>query len=172
MQFLSAEGSARIGEEIETIEMAIGFQRIAMQKTEDMEVLSGLLFCDNILLPHEESQGTSTHKIREKPGHQHCPSSRQPALVMREIPHLKIPAALQRGVKENGGKVYRIGIVCSHRNHYTIKIRCNTKKSAEHYDQLQPAEQLPHTDQFQSAVQSRNTDLTNTTGSLKCGGGP
>ena len=172
MQFLSAEGSARIGEEIETIEMAIGFQRIAMQKTEDMEVLSGLLFCDNILLPHEESQGTSTHKIREKPGHQHCPSSRQPALVMREIPHLKIPAALQRGVKENGGKVYRIGIVCSHRNHYTIKIRCNTKKAAEHYDLLPPAEQLPHTDQLQSAVQSRNTDLTNTTGSLKCGGGP
>ena len=33
MQYLSAEGSARIGEEIETIEMAIDFQGIAMQNT-------------------------------------------------------------------------------------------------------------------------------------------
>jgi hypothetical protein len=154
MQYLSAEGSARIGEEIDTIEMAIGFQRIAMQKTEEMEVLSGHLVCDNIPLPHEESQGTSAHKTVEKPDHQHRPPSRQPALVMREIPLLKIPAALQCGIKEKGGKVYRIGIVRSHWNHYTIKIRCNTKKAAEHYDQ------------------SRIPDLTNTTGSSMCGDGP
>jgi hypothetical protein len=88
------------------------------------------------------------------------------ALVMQEIPLLKIPAALQRGVKEKGGKVYRIGIVRSHLNDYTIKIRCNTKNVAEHYEQLLPVDQL------QTTLQSRNTDQTNTTGSSKCGDGP
>lgn len=128
MQYLSAEGSARIGEEIETIEMAIGFQRIAMQKTEQVEVLSGLLPCDNIPLPHEKTQGTSAHKTWEKPEHQHRPPSLQHALVMREIPLYLLSAALQRGIMEKGGKVYRIGITLSHQNHNTIKIRCNIKK--------------------------------------------
>ena len=101
------------------------------------------------------------------------------ALVMREIPLLKIRAALQRGIMEKGGKVYRIGIVRSHLNDYTIKIRCNTKKAAEHKDPSRNTDQLPHTDQtvqlrniVQNIVQSRNTDHTNTTGSSKCGDGP
>ena len=80
-------------------------------------------------------------------------SNLKTALVMREIPLLKIPAALQRGMKEKGVKVYRIGIVRSALNLYTINIRCNTKKVAEHYDQ------------------SRNRDQTNTTGSSKYGDG-
>jgi hypothetical protein len=172
MQYLSAEGSARIGEEIDTMEMAIGFQRIAMQKTEDMEFLSGLVPRGNVTLPHYEIQGISAHKAGEKPEHQHRPPSRQPALVMREIPLLKIPAVLQRGIKEKGGKVYRIGIVRSHLNLYTIKIRCNTKKAAEHYDQSQPADQLQATEKLQNADQSRNMDHKNTTGSSKCGDGP
>jgi hypothetical protein len=172
MQFLSAEGSARIGEEIDTIEMAIGFQRIAMQKTEDMDFLSGLFLCDGVILPHEEIQGTSNHKAGEKPGHHHRPPSSQPARVMREIPLLKIPAALQRGVKEKGGKIYRIGIVHSHLNDYTIKIRCNTKKVAEHYDQSWNMDQLQTTLQLQNKEQSRNRDQPNTTGSFKCGDGP
>ena len=154
MQFLSAEGSARIGEEIDTMEMAIGFQRIAMQKNKEIEVLSGLFVCDGVILPHEETQGTSNHKAGEKPGHHNRSPSSQPALVMRKIPLLKIPAAMHRGIIEKGGKVYRIGIVRSHLDDYTIKIRCNTRKEAEHYDQL------------------RNTDLTNTTGSFKFGDGP
>ena len=154
MQFLSAEGSARIGEEIDTMEMAIGFQRIAMQKTKEMEVQSGLFLCDGVILPHEETQETSTHKAGVKMGHHTRSPSRQPAREMREIPLLKIPAALQCGIKANGGKIFRIGIVRSHVDDYTIKIRCNTRKEAEHYDQ------------------SRNTDLTNTTGSFKFGDGP
>ena len=93
------------------------------------------------------------------------------ALVMREIPLLKIRAALQRGIKEKGGKVYRIGIVRSHLNDYTIKIRCNTKNVAEHYDQSRNTDQLQTTVQLQDKEQSRNTDQTNTTGSSKCGGG-
>ncbi len=154
MQFLSAEGSVRIGEEIDTIEMAIGFQGIAMQKTEVVEAQTGLLFCDNILLPHRETAGISVHKVGGNPEPQFQPPFRQRALVMREIPLLKIRAALQRGIKEKGGKVHRIGIVRSHLNHYTIKIRCSTKNAVEHYDQ------------------SRNPDLTNTTGSSMCGDGP
>jgi len=153
MQSLSAEGSARIGEEIETMEMAIGFQRIAMQKTKEMEGQSGLFVCDGVILPHEETQGTSNYNAGDNPGHRTRSPSRQPALVMRDIPLLKIPAALQCGIKAKGGKIYRIGIVRSYLNDYTIKIRCNTKKVAEHYDQ------------------SWNTDHTNTTGSLTCGDG-
>jgi len=93
------------------------------------------------------------------------------ALVMREIPLLKIRAALQWGIKEKGGKVYRIGIVRSHLNDYTIKIRCNTKNVAEHYDQSRNTDQLQTTVQLQDKEQSRNMDQTNTTGSSKCGDG-
>ena len=183
MQFLSAEGSARIGEEIDTMEMAIGFQRIAIQKTKEMEVLSGLFVCDGVILPHEETQGTSNHKAGEKPGHHIRPPSSQPALVMREIPLLKIPTALHRGIMEKGGKVYRIGIVRSHLDDYTIKIRCNPKKAVDHYVQLRNTDQLVHTDdvvhkdqvvhtvQSQNKEQSQNMDQTNTTGSIKCGDG-
>lgn len=177
MQFLSAEGSARIGEEIDTMEMAIGFQRIAMQKTEmKEEVLSGLLPCDKIPLTHVKKQGTSSQKTGEKPGEHHHPF-RQHALVMREIPLLKIPAALQRDMKEQGGKVYRIGIVRSFWNHYTIKIRCNPKKAVEHYvqlrntDQVVRTDQVVHTEQSQNKEQSQNMDQTNTTGSINCGDG-
>jgi hypothetical protein len=106
-------------------------------------------------------------------------TNRKRVLVMREIPLYLIPAALQRGVKEKGGMVYRIGIVRSHLNDYTIKIRCNTKKAAEHKDPSRNTDQLPHTDRtvqlrniVQNIIQSRNTDHTNTTGSSKCGDGP
>lgn len=171
MQFLSAEGSARIGEEIDTMEMAIGFQRIAMEKTKEMKVPSGLFVCDGILVPHEETQGTTNHKAGDNPGpHTRSPSV-QPALVMREIPHLKIPAALQCGVKGKGGKIYRRGIVRSHLNDYIINVRCNTKKVAEHYDQSWNTDQLQRTLQLQNKEQSRNRDQTNTTGSSKCGDG-
>jgi hypothetical protein len=93
-------------------------------------------------------------------------SNLKTALVMREIPLLKIPAALQRGIMERGGKVYRVGIVRSHLNDYTIKIRCNTKKVAEHYGQSR------NTDQLQNKEQSRDTDQTMTAGSSKYGDGP
>jgi len=191
MQFLSAEGSARIGEEIETIEMAIGFQGVAMQKTEEKEeVLSGLLPCDKIPLPHEKTRRSTAQKTGEKPGEHHHHPFRQHALVMREIPLLKIPAALQRDMKDQGGRVYRIGIVHSFWNHYTIKIRCNPKKAVEHYVQLRNTDQLVHndhvehtdhvvrtdqvvhTEQSQNKEQSQNMDQTNTTGTIKCGDGP
>ena len=43
MQNVSAVRSGRIGEEIETIQMAIGFQGIANQDTDEMEIIQ-LLF--------------------------------------------------------------------------------------------------------------------------------
>jgi hypothetical protein len=51
---------------------------------------------------------------------------------MREVPLYMLPAAIRRGVKERGGKIYRAVIVRTHWNHYTIKIRCNTKKATGH----------------------------------------
>jgi hypothetical protein len=141
MQYLSAEGSARIGEEIETIEMAIGFQRIAMQNTGNIEIQPWLNLSDAIPLPHEGTPGITAQKAGWNPEPKFQPPSRHRALVMREIPLYMLPAALQRGVKEKGVKMYRVVIVWSHWNHYTIKIRCSTKKGAEH------DERLPHMDQ-------------------------
>jgi len=168
MQYLSAEGSARIGEEIETIEMAIGFQRIAMQNTGNIEILPGLNLCDATPLPHEGNSGISAQKAGGNPEPKFQFPSRHRALVMREIPLYMLPAALQRGVKEMGGKMYRVVIVRSHWNHYTIKIRCSTKKATEYYDPLPHMDQLPATVQLQNKDQSRNTDHTNTTGSSMC----
>ena len=130
--------------------------------------------------PAEQKTGLLWQSIGES--RESKSTNRKRVLVMREIPLYLIPAALQRGVKEKGGMVYRIGIVRSHLNHYTIKIRCNTKKAAEHKDPLRNTDQLPNTDQLQTTVQlrnivqntvqSRNTDHTNTTGSSKCGDEP
>ncbi|MCX6688773.1 MAG: hypothetical protein NTZ39_03640 [Methanoregula sp.] len=78
---------------------------------------------------------------------------RKRATVMREIPLYMLPAALNCCVRARGEKVYRVVIVRTHWHHYTIKVRCNTKKATEHTDQ------------------SQHTDLTNTTGSSKRGGG-
>ncbi|MDD5187965.1 MAG: hypothetical protein PHF57_07130, partial [Methanoregula sp.] len=49
--------------------------------------------------------------------------------------------ALRRGVAERGGKIYRAVIVRTHWNHYTIKIRCNTKKAVGHRSQLRCRDQ-------------------------------
>jgi len=66
---------------------------------------------------------------------------RRRAFVMREVPLYMLPAALRRGVKERGGKIYRAVIVRTHWNHYTIKIRCNTKKATGHRSQLRRRDQ-------------------------------
>jgi hypothetical protein len=66
---------------------------------------------------------------------------RKRAFVMREIPLYKLPAAIRRGVAERGGKIYRAVIVRTHWNHYTIKIRCNTKKAMGHRSQLRCRDQ-------------------------------
>jgi len=84
---------------------------------------------------------------------------------MREIPLYLLPAALQRGVKENGGKLYRVVIVRTHWHHYMIKIRCSTKKVAEQTDLVR------HTDQSQQTDKVLQKDQTNTTGSSNRGGG-
>ena len=159
MQNVSAVRSARIGEEIETIKMAIGFQGIVNQNTDKTETQTGILQCGAIPLPHDGTAKLSGEKAVGKPEHRHQTPTRQRALVMREIPLYLLPAALQRGVRENGGKLYRVVIVRTHWHHYTIKIRCSTKKSIEQTDKVQQTNQSPQTDQ------------TNTTGSSKRGGG-
>ncbi len=63
MQNVSAVRSGRIGEEIETISMAIGFQGIANQDTDEMEIIPGLLPGDAIPLQHDGTTGLSAHTI-------------------------------------------------------------------------------------------------------------
>jgi len=63
------------------------------------------------------------------------------AFEMREVPLYMLPAAIRRGVKEKGGKIYRAVIVRSHWNHYTVKIRCNTKRATWHRSQLRRRDQ-------------------------------
>ena len=171
MQNVSAVRSARIGEEIETIKMAIGFQGIVNQNTDKTETQTGFLLCGAIPLPHDGTAGISAHTAGGKPEHRHQTSPRKRALVMREIPLYLLPAALQRGVKENGGKLYRVVIVRTHWHHYTIKIRCSTKKAVEQVDLVQHTDQSRQTDKVQQTNQSRQTDQTNTTGSSNRGGG-
>ncbi len=147
MQNLSAIGSARIGTGTEQSVMAIGCQRIEDQNTEKMaspqEILTdgslpsprvGNIQAEAPLTPAKESPGgTNRHRKR--------------ALVMREIPLYMLPAALNCCVRARGEKVYRVVIVRTHWHHYTIKVRCSTKKATG-----QP-------------VPSQHTDLINTTGS-------
>ena len=152
-QSTAMNGSIRIGTEIETQKMAIGCQSIEDQNTEKMASPQEIFPAGSISSPRagnlqaEASQPTVKKSKRDTNRH------RKRALVMREIPLFLLPAALQRGVRENGGKVYRVVIVRTHWHHYTIKIRCSTKKAVEQIDQ------------------SRQTDQTNTTGSSKMGGG-
>ncbi|MFA4849673.1 MAG: hypothetical protein WC626_08085 [Methanoregula sp.] len=63
MQNVSAVRSRRIGEEIETINMAIGFQGIANQDTDEMEIIQGLLTGDATSLLYEGTTGLSAHTI-------------------------------------------------------------------------------------------------------------
>jgi hypothetical protein len=65
MQNVSAVRSVRIGEEIETINMAIGFQGIANQDTDEMEIVQGLLTGAATSLLHEGTTGRSAHTITE-----------------------------------------------------------------------------------------------------------
>jgi len=66
---------------------------------------------------------------------------RRRAFEMREVPLYMLPAAIRRGVAERGGKIYRAVIVGTHWNHYTIRIRCNTKKATGHRSQLRRRDQ-------------------------------
>ena len=62
------------------------------------------------------------------------PCHKKPTRIMEEIPLYLIPAALTRCTRENGPKVYRVVIARSHWHHYTIKVRCSTKKAIGQFD--------------------------------------
>ena len=151
-------GSIRIGTEIETQKMAIGCQSIEDQNTEKMASPQEIIPAGSIPLPHDGTAGISAHTDGGKPEHRHQTPTRKRALVMREIPLYLLPAALQRGVKENGGKLYRVVIVRTHWHHYTIKIRCSTKKAVEHTDTVRDTDQSRHMDKVQQTDQSQHMD--------------
>ncbi len=116
-------GSTGTRAAIETDNMAIGCQRIETQNNAEITGTESILSADAtpIRLKKTGLKGnTRTGLVRTR---------RKRAVVMREIPLYMLPAAVRRGVKAKGGKLYRIVIVRSHWNHYTITCRCNTKKA-------------------------------------------
>ena len=157
-QSTAMNGSIRIGTEIETQKMAIGCQSIEDQNTEKMASPQEILPDGSIPLPHDGTAKLSGKKAGGKAEHRHQTPTRKRALVMREIPLYLLPAALQRGVKESGGKLYRVVIVRTHWHHYTIKIRCSTKKAVEQTDTVQQTDQSQHTEKVQQTDQSRHMD--------------
>jgi len=157
-QSTAMNGSIRIRTEIETQKMAIGCQSIEDQNTEKMASPQEILPAGSIPLPHDGTAKLSGKKAGGKAEHRHQTPTRKRALVMREIPLYLLPAALQRGVKENGGKLYRVVIVRTHWHHYTIKIRCSTKKAVEHTDMVLQTDQSQHTDKVLQTDQSQHTE--------------
>jgi len=122
-------GSIRIGTEIETQEMAIGCQSIEDQTTEKMAHPQGILPDGSI--PSSQAGNTQAEALKppakKSPGDMNRPKRR--ATVMREIPLYILPAAPNCCIRAQGEKVYRIVIVRTHWHHYTIKVRCSTKKA-------------------------------------------
>jgi len=124
--------SVQIGTGTEQSVMAVGCQRI---ETQNSAVNSATIF---------PIDATPSRNAAKQFGHACAMHQtgfdryrRRRAFVMREIPLYMLPAALRRGVAERGGKIYRAVIVRTHWNHYTIKIRCNTKKAMGHRSPLE-----------------------------------
>ena len=123
--------SVQIGTGTEQSVMAVGCQRI---ETENSAVISETIF---------PKDSTPSRNAVKQSGHV-CSTHRsgldryrrRRAFDMREVPLYMLPAALRRGVKERGGKIYRAVIVRTHWNHYNIRIRCNTKKATGHRSPL------------------------------------
>jgi len=107
---------------IETDNRAIGCQRIETQNSADITGTESILSADATPIRRKKTGLKGNARTGLVP-------RRKRAVVMREIPLSMLPAAIRRGVKEKGGKLYRIVIVRSHWNHYIVKCRCNTKKA-------------------------------------------
>ncbi|MDD3136228.1 MAG: hypothetical protein PHF64_06975 [Methanoregula sp.] len=124
-------GSTGTRAAIETDNLAIGCQRI---ETQNSAVNSATIFPkDSTPSRHTAKQSGHACALHQTGFDRY---RRRQAFVMREIPLYMLPAALRRGVAERGGKIYRAVIVRTHWNHYTIKIRCNTKKAVGHRSPL------------------------------------
>jgi hypothetical protein len=98
--------------------MAVGCQRIEPQ---DSAVISATIVRRDST-PSRNAGKNSGHTggmHRTGPGRYR----NRRAFVMREVPLYMLPAAVRRGVKERGGKIYRAVIVRTHWNHYTITAR-------------------------------------------------
>ena len=128
--------SVQIGTGTEQSVMAVSCQRI---ETQNSAVNSTTIFARDST-PSRDAAKQSGHACtmhRTGPGRHR----RRRAFVMREVPLYMLPAAIRRGVAERGGKIYRAVIVRTHWNHYTVRIRCNTKKATGHRSQLRRRDQ-------------------------------
>jgi hypothetical protein len=132
MQNISAIGSVRIGTAIDTQEMAIGCQGREDQNTETMACPQKILTEGSAPSPHSGNTREESCLVPAKKSPGDTNRRRKRALVMREIPLYMLPAALSCCVRAQGEKVYRVVIVRTHWHHYTIKVRCSTKKATGH----------------------------------------
>jgi len=128
--------SVQIGTGTEQSVMAVGCQRI---ETQNNAVIPETIFPKDATSSRNaaKSSGHACAMHRTRPGRYR----KRRAFEMREVPLYMLPAAIRRGVKERGGKMYRAVIVRTHWNHYNIKIRCNTKKATWHRSQLRRRDQ-------------------------------
>jgi len=123
--------SVQIGTGTEAKQMAVGCQRI---ETQNSAVIPETIFPKDSTPSRNAGRKSAGRVAMNRSGLDRY--RRRRAFVMREVPLYMLPAAIRRGVKERGGKIYRAVIVRTHWNHYTIKIRCNTKKATGHRSQL------------------------------------
>ena len=123
--------SVQIGTGTEQKQMAVGCQRI---ETQNSAVIPETIFPRDSTPSRNAGRKSAGRVAMNRSGLDRY--QRRRAFMMREVPLYMLPAAIRRGVKERGGKIYRAVIVRTHWNHYTIKIRCNTKKATGHRSPL------------------------------------
>jgi len=130
--------SVQIGTGTEQKQMAVGCQRIEDQNTEMMARQKEILTEGSLPSPQTGSIQAEAPQPPAKRSPGDTNGRRKRALVMREIPLYMLPAALSCCVRAQGEKVYRVVIVRTHWHHYTIKVRCSTKKAT---GQVVPSQQ-------------------------------
>ena len=128
--------SVQIGTGTEAKQMAVGCQRI---ETQNSAVISATIFARDSTPSRNPAKRSAGQTGKYRTGLDKY--RRRRAFEMREVPLYMLPAAIRRGVKERGGKIYRAVIVRTHWNHYNIKIRCNTKKATGHRSMLRRRDQ-------------------------------
>jgi hypothetical protein len=145
--------SVQIGTGTEQITMAVSCQRI---ETENSAVITETI---------SRKKATPSRKAGKKSVSHSGPINRtgldryhkRRAFEMREVPLYMVPAAIRRGIKEKGGKTYRVVVVRTHWNHYNIKIRCSTKKAVGLRSPSQPRDEMP--DAFEFAKEKTGDEI-------------
>ncbi len=129
--------SVQIGTGTVTRGIQVGCQRI---ETENMEVMTETISQEKSTPSRNAGKNAVSH-TGPKPRTGLDRYQKRRAFEIREVPLYMVPAAIRRGIKEKGGKTYRVVVVRTHWNHYNIKIRCSTKKAVGLRSPRRPGDQ-------------------------------